>query len=31
MLDLLCIALTVGFFAAAAGLLRACEHLEKEE
>lgn len=31
MLDLLCVALTVGFFALAVALARGCEALEKEE
>ncbi len=31
MLDLLSIVLIVAFFAAAAGLMRACESLEKED
>jgi len=31
MLDLLCVALIVGFFAVAVALMRACESLENEE
>jgi len=31
MLDLICIAATMAFFAVAAALTRACETLEKEE
>ncbi len=31
MLDLLCVALTVAFFAACVGLMLACERLETEE
>ncbi len=31
MLDLICVVLIAAFFAAAVGLMRACESLEKEE